>query len=70
MSAFGLYVILEIIIVNQSGSPKAIVKIKCLDILIEYGFNPSKLIVIMVINSDEIDEDKPLRLMENVRLSC
>jgi hypothetical protein len=67
---FGLCVTLDIIIIIHSGSPKDRVKIRCLDILIEYGFNPNKLTIISVINREEIDVDIDFRCVEKVRDNC
>jgi hypothetical protein len=69
INILGNFVSLERIMDIHNGSPRAKVKIRCLDDLNEYGIKPIKLIRIIRMKSDVILSFNPLRCIDMVRFN-
>lgn len=67
---FGLHIIEDIIILIHIGRPMDKVKIKCLEVDSEYGINPIKLIMMIIMNRDVTIDEIPFKLVDMVRESC
>lgn len=66
----GLYTALDKINLSHIGNPRDRVKIKCLEVLNEYGIIPIRLIITRRMKIDEITDVEPFRCRVLVRDSC
>lgn len=69
MNILGNLISLDEIMDSHTGSPKERVKIRCLEVLKEYGTRPIKLIIMIEIKIEDTVLLSPFRWKENVRFN-